>query len=199
MLVAAALAACGAVGMASGQEAPARKGASPTSTEAAPAVEKPVPAPKPLGRGEAAQLEKLVAAAKGYRPLYNLLEAELRKAFPDVAIVPRSGFLSIGAPVEFAALTLHATELRLGLALGDHHFDTALQKARLKGAGTNITHMLVLTDARQVNADLIVSCTHGRTGCAAAPRAASSTTVAPSSPWRRCGPSSGGRPSRSRW
>jgi hypothetical protein len=50
---------------------------------------------------------------------------------------------------------LHATELRLGLDLGERGFDAIVQKARMKGAGLAITHMLVLTDARQVNADLL--------------------------------------------
>ena len=56
---------------------------------------------------------------------------------------------------EFAAVTLHATELRLGLDLGDRPFDATLQRPRMKGPGPAISHMLVLTDARQVNADLL--------------------------------------------
>ena len=36
-------------------------------------------------------------------------------------------------PREFAAVTLHATELRLGLDLGDRPFDPLLQKAKLQG------------------------------------------------------------------
>jgi hypothetical protein len=105
--------------------------------------------------GAAAALEKLLAAAKGYRPLYLMLEAELRKAVPGMVVEPRGGHASIGAPAEFAAVSFHATELRLGLALGDRPFDERLQKARIKGAGAAITHMLVLTDARQVNAELL--------------------------------------------
>jgi Domain of unknown function (DUF5655) len=105
--------------------------------------------------GAAAALETLVAAAKGYRPLYLLLEAELGKAIPGVAVTPGNGHASIGAPAEFAAVSFHATELRLGLALGEHPFDGGLQKAKIKGTGAAITHMLVLTDARQVNTDLM--------------------------------------------
>ena len=110
------------------QGVPARKGGGPASAETAspPPAEKPPPAPTRLGSADAAQMEKLVAAAKGYRPLFQLLEAEIRRALPDVAIVARPTYLSLGAPVEFAALTLHATELRLGLALGDHPFDATL-------------------------------------------------------------------------
>jgi len=41
--------------------------------------------------------------------------------------------------------------VRLGLDLGDRAFDARLQEAKLRGAGPAITHMLVLTDARQVD------------------------------------------------
>ena len=102
-------------------------------------------------------MEKLISAAKGYRPLYHLLEAEMRNLLPDLMIAPKAGYLSFGAPAEFAALTLHATELRLGLDLGDRPFDPLLQKAKLKGPGPAITHMAVLTDARQVNEELLAA------------------------------------------
>jgi hypothetical protein len=113
------------------------------------------PAQKPLSGDEAALFEKLLAAGKGYRPLYLLLEAEMRKAVPGLAVVPRSNYLSFGAPKEFAAVTLHAGEVRLGLDLGDRPFDPNLLKSRLKGPGAGITHMAVLTDARQVDGSLM--------------------------------------------
>jgi hypothetical protein len=119
----------------------------------------PAPRPQPKGRElsprETADLEQLVAAAKGYRPLYQLLESEIRRAVPGVTIEPKSSYISIAHPREFAAITLHATEIRLGLDLGERPFDAQLQKARMKGPGKAITHMAVLTDARQVNADLL--------------------------------------------
>jgi uncharacterized protein DUF5655 len=125
---------------------------------------RPVPAPQPerlrpkarvLTSNETAQLDKLLAAAKGYRPLYQLLESEIRRTLPGVTIEPRPGYISIGCPREFAAITLHASEIRLGLDLGDRAFDAQLQRAKLKGPGQAISHMLVLTDARQANADLL--------------------------------------------
>jgi hypothetical protein len=123
--------------------------------EPAPKRTAPTAVPMTLATDDAAALEKLVAAAKGYRPLYHLLEAEMRAVVPDLAIAPKAGYLSLGAPGEFAALTLHATELRLGLDLGDRPFDPLLQKAKLKSPGVAITHMAVLTDARQVNDELL--------------------------------------------
>ena len=52
-------------------------------------------------------------------------------------------------------MTLHATEVRLGLDLGDRPFDPHVQKSKLKGPGPAITHMIILTDARQVDGALL--------------------------------------------
>jgi hypothetical protein len=100
-------------------------------------------------------LEKLISAAKGYRPLYQLLESAMRGAIPGVILTPRTGYISVGAPAEFAAVTLHATEVRLGLDLGERPFDALIQKSKMKGPGPAITHMVGLTDARQVNSELL--------------------------------------------
>jgi Domain of unknown function (DUF5655) len=112
-------------------------------------------APVPPTPADAALLAKLIAAGKGYRPLYLMLEEAVRGAVPALALSPRPTHISWGAPQEFAAVTLNASEVRLGLALGERPFDATLQRSRLKGPGAHITHMLVLTDARQVNADLM--------------------------------------------
>jgi hypothetical protein len=116
---------------------------------------KPAPPPKPPGAREAAALEKLLAAAKGYRPLYHLLEAEIRRAVPGVEVKPKANYIAFAGPDEFAAVTAHAGELRLGLALGDRPHEAPLQRPKMKGSGPTISHMLVLTDARQVNAELM--------------------------------------------
>ena len=129
---------------------PAAASPQPSATDIVPAVLAPSDA-------DGASLEKLIAAAKGYRPLYHLLEGEMRAVVAGLAIVPQTGYLSLRAPAEFAALTLHATELRLGLDLGHRPFDPLLQKAKLKGPGPAITHMAVLTDARQVNKELLAA------------------------------------------
>ncbi|HEX2335735.1 MAG TPA: DUF5655 domain-containing protein [Hyphomicrobiaceae bacterium] len=117
------------------------------------AVPKP-PMPSPAA-GDAALLAKLMAGAKGYRPLYVMLEEQVRASVPGLVLKPSATHISFGAPAEFAAVTLNASEVRLGLALGDRPFDTHVQRAKLKGPGPPITHMVVLTDARQVNADLL--------------------------------------------
>lgn len=108
-----------------------------------------------LAAADAAALEQLVSVAKGYRPLYHLLEAGIRAAVPAANFFPRGRYVSVAAPAEFAAVALSAAEVRLGLDLGDRAFDDALQKAKLRGPGPAITHMVVLTDARQVNDALL--------------------------------------------
>ena len=128
------------------------------ATAEAPTV--PVPAAAepptvPIAATAADRLATLIAAAKGYRPLYLLLESEVRAHVPGMIPTPATTHISFGAPAEFAAVALNAAELRLGLALGDRAFDQRVQRARLKGAKAQITHMVVLTDARQVNADLL--------------------------------------------
>ena len=130
----------------------------PEKTATPPPPDPPKAKPRSAAREarEAGQLEKLLAGAKGYRPLYHLLEGAMRAALPAAMIAPKTGYVAVEAPEEFAAVTLHATELRLGLALGaEHPSDPQLQKARMKGPGAAITHMVVLTDARQVNDDLM--------------------------------------------
>ena len=136
------------------RSAPAGRPATPAPVSKRPPL--PTASAEPAASDREA-MEKLISAAKGYRPLYHLLEAEMRERLPDLMIVAKAGFLSFGAPAEFAALTLHPTELRLGLDLGDRPFDPLLQKAKLKGPGPAITHMAVLTDARQVNEELLAA------------------------------------------
>jgi hypothetical protein len=132
-------------------EAPAASPA-PASAKAEPAPQS-VAAPPPADA--AAALEKLIAGARGYRPLYQMLETAIRGAVTEVVLTPRAGYISFGAPDEFAAVTLHPGEVRLGLDLGDRPFDTQVQKAKLKGPGPGITHMAVLRDARQINGELL--------------------------------------------
>lgn len=128
----------------------------PSATrEQAPAPDKAAAEPAEPSLGDAAALEKLIAAAKGYRPLYHMLESELRAALPGLVVAPKGGTISFGAPREFAVLVPTSSELRLGLDLGDRAFDAQVVKSRLKGVAAGITHMVALTDARQINVELM--------------------------------------------
>lgn len=128
--------------------------------DAKPPVAKPRPPPAPPEVTQdapplaAKSLEALVAAAKGYRPLYLLLEGMIRQCAPEVVVQPKGTFISFAAPREFAIVQPTASEIRLGLALGTRPHDANLAVPRIKGAGPGITHMITLKDARQVNAEL---------------------------------------------
>lgn len=111
----------------------------------------PQSAPEPA---DGAKLETLVAAAKGYRPLYQMLEAMVRQVAPEVVLGVRMGLIVLAAPAEFAVILPTSREVRLGLALGHRPHDANLVPPRLKGAPAVITHMLVLKDARQINPEL---------------------------------------------
>jgi hypothetical protein len=136
-------------------DAPAGEAGGPSRPTATAVEARAAAAPKALSAADAAALEKLLSAAKGYRPLYHLLEAGIREAVPAAGFFPHGRYVSVAAPAEFAAVVLSAAEVRLGLDLGDRGFDETLQKAKLRGPGPAITHMVVLTDARQVNDTLL--------------------------------------------
>lgn len=113
------------------------------------------PAPQPLENAQA--LAALLAKAKAYRPLAEHLIREARKALPDVAVSIRDGYVSLCRPAEFAALAVSARELRLGLDLGEEVGATAMPRGRMPGTLARISHVLVLTDARQVDAALLAA------------------------------------------
>ncbi len=106
------------------------------------------------GADEATALEALIAAAKGYRPLYMMLEACIRAAAPQAMRKAKSGLIVFEAGLEFAVVLPTASEIRLGLRLGQRPHDANLLAPRIKGAPASITHMLVLKDARQINPEL---------------------------------------------
>lgn len=119
------------------------------------------PRPKPAREQPAADpvadektLDALIGAAKGYRPLYHMLEGLIRQAVPTAVFSPRGQFISVGTPQEFAVVQPTSTEIRVGLDLGNRPHDANLVPPRIKGAAATITHMIILKDARQVNAEL---------------------------------------------
>jgi hypothetical protein len=104
-------------------------------------------------------LDELLARAKAYRPLAAFLMSAIGKAVPEAQFAARSSHISVAAPAEFAAIGIGARELRLGLALGAATPSPALERLRPASAAARLpsgmTHFAVLTDARQVDADLL--------------------------------------------
>jgi hypothetical protein len=105
-----------------------------------------------------ADLEALLAKAKAYRPLAQHVIARIKAARPGARFEARDTFVAIADPDEFAALGIGAKELRLHLALGEHPPDDLAKKAAPGGGlgkGQALSHMVVLTDARQIDQRLL--------------------------------------------
>lgn len=144
---------------------PAAIAASPAPRPAAPAKPAPMPAPSSVP----ADIEALLGKAKAYRPLAQLILAKVRQAAPAAALSLRESAVAIGQPSPFALLGVSPKEVRLHLALGDHPFDETLKKGQAGGGlgkGEVLSHMLVLNDARQVDARLteLIAQAASRTG-----------------------------------
>jgi hypothetical protein len=130
------------------------------SAPAATAPLTPAPAPDPV------TLEALLARAKAFRPLANYVIAEVGKAVPGTITTPHDGYLTFRlGGAAFGLLTITAKELRLGLALKERPQDAPLEasKLALRGAPA-MSHMAVLTDARQITPALLAAVTHAAKG-----------------------------------
>jgi hypothetical protein len=143
---------------AAASEDPAAKAASAAASEPPPAAQAASVSVAPEPVAPAADLEQLLAKAKAYRPLAQHLIAQIRSVRPAASFEPRETFLAIADPQEFARLGIGPKELRLHLALGALSFDEVLRKGA-PGGGLGkeeaFSHMVVLTDARQVDRRLL--------------------------------------------
>jgi hypothetical protein len=120
----------------------------------------PPPPVAPAADGDPAAIDALIARAKAYRPLAAYVITETRKQVPGVSVLPRDGYLvfRLGS-ANFALLAINAKELRLGLALKTVPAGAALETAKLpalRGAPP-MSHMAVLTDARQITPALLAA------------------------------------------
>ena len=100
-------------------------------------------------------IKEVTATGKGLRPLAEMVLRQIRDALPTAALIASGDRVGIADPVEFAALWVSPRELRLGLCLGDAPFEGLLVKARIPGADARLSHMVVLTDARQLGPPLM--------------------------------------------
>ena len=105
-------------------------------------------------------LEAVLAKAKAFRPLANYVLSEIAKAVPGSVATPGAAHvvLSKGAQT-FAVLSISAKELRLGLALAGAAVEAPYQAAKAASFpanhGSSLSHMAVLSDARQINDALL--------------------------------------------
>ena len=125
---------------------------------------RPSPPPRPEQRAPAAaavdpaatpEIERLLAAARGYRPLATMMLREILRAVPDARVEAAGSHILLTRSRAFAALEPRPKDVRIALGLGERAFDAAITRTAVKGAPAELTHMLTLSDARRVNAELI--------------------------------------------
>lgn len=114
----------------------------------------PAAAPKAADTGPEA-LVAVLARGKAFRMLAELVIAEARRVLPEVVVNVRGDLVTLERPGLLAVLAVTPRELRLGLVLGAHALVPPLVRPRGVGSDAAVTHMLVLTDARQVDDALV--------------------------------------------
>ncbi len=149
---------------------PAQTEMAPTPTEPpvpTPSAPRPTPpripppqAPAPAGSlNPISDITALIGKAKAYAPLASFVLRTLREALPDASIQVTGNHISCGAPETFAILVPSAKDIKLGLALAEAPFERNVVRAKFSnlspGPPKSITHMLVLTDARQIDSGLL--------------------------------------------
>ncbi|AGK58488.1 hypothetical protein HYPDE_34078 [Hyphomicrobium denitrificans 1NES1] len=118
------------------------QGASPPSI-----VTKPAPPRR--------DIERLLADAKGLRPLADLVLREVGRTVPDVAFHAKGSFIAIGAPQTFAALLPSPKALRLYANFGTAGVHRAEPADAVNKSASTFPDVLVLDDARSIDEDFL--------------------------------------------
>lgn len=150
--------------------APAPAPAPPLITQSAEPPPSVTPAPPPSASRQAvsaaavpassdAALDDLLVRAKALRPLARHVLKEIARIVPEANFTAAANHVSIATTTEFAVLTISPRELKLGLSLPGEPFEPPLEPARFAvpahRISSAISHMAVLTDARQINGMLL--------------------------------------------
>jgi hypothetical protein len=88
-------------------------------------------------------------------PLYKMLEQAIQMRLPEAEFIPTKAYISIEGKRCFACATLTKKNIRVGLDLQDEAFGEYTQKAKSLGAMPNLTHMVEIETAGDVNERLM--------------------------------------------
>ncbi len=101
--------------------------------------------------------KKLFTGKEKQRPLYDAIAAELQGALPSILFIPTKTYVSLEEERVFGCAKINKTNIRVGLDLGDEPFGEYVRKGVGLGAMPNITHMIELKDAAQID-DRLAAC-----------------------------------------
>lgn len=110
---------------------------------------------KPVYQNEDSLLDNQFAKCEQMKPLFNTVSEMILTHFPEMQMIPKKTYVSFTATREFAAINIKPKEIRLGMDLGDMPFNEKVQKTKLSGPMPRISHMVVVTDAKQLDKTLI--------------------------------------------
>ncbi|MGD9630952.1 MAG: DUF5655 domain-containing protein [Pyrinomonadaceae bacterium] len=120
---------------------------------------------KPVYQSTDNLLDAQFAKAAEMKPLFEEFTAFVKAKFPNSTVLPKKTYVSILENREFAAVNIKPKELRIGLDLGDRPFDDRLEKAKLTGPMPRISHMFVLTDAKQLDDSIVEAMKESHSRC----------------------------------
>lgn len=136
----------------------------PHQTSTLPPTPSVKPQPPPVAAtagstGLTPEVTALVAKAKAYAPLAGFILRSLNDALPETALVATGKYIAFNRPETFAILVPGPKDIKLGVALDAAPFEREIVTARfanlLPAPPKAITHMVVLTDARQIDGTLM--------------------------------------------
>lgn len=126
----------------------------PRPFQNAPRPSQPSPVPKPAAAPHS-DIERLLADAKGLRPLADLVLREIGRAVPGAAFDAKGSFIAIGAPQPFAALLPSPKALRLYANFGPAGIHRAKPADAVNKSASAFSDVLVLDDARSIDEDFL--------------------------------------------
>lgn len=90
-----------------------------------------------------------------WMPVYDNLKEQVTARFDDVVFIPTKSYISIEGQKIFGCAKLTKKTIRYGLDLGEIAFEGRVQQAKGLGAMPNITHMVELQSADEIDAEVL--------------------------------------------
>ncbi len=102
-----------------------------------------------------ALLRQLFKGKESLLPLYENFRRKVMVEFGQAQFLPGKQYVSIQDRREFAVARIVRGAIRVGLDLGNLAFDDYIQPARNLGAMPRISHMISISEAVELNKDLL--------------------------------------------
>jgi hypothetical protein len=142
-----------------GMRAPAERRTNQPAMEDEPPTRGPLPSRRSPSETPSslpsADVQNLLASAKGLRPLAEHILNEIARAVPESEFAATGAYILISGPEPFAALLPNAKKLRLYARFGPEGAHRATQADTAAKAPPPFAEMLLLDDARSIDEDFL--------------------------------------------